>query len=436
MEQLKVEELLPAKRLGPVVCVAVIEGSSHPKARLLACKDCYNCVDKIGLSGIGKRGVLAFAKALSEEKLQEIRNALVDLMVMLVSRMNGDMQRFTRICGASLSGKARSLIEEQLVKGESCDQTLIPRNSIPKPSPRRDNSSIQMKPAKATPSKLPVLRSQQTQKIDKMTPFESNSEEGFKDELPALDLRFGMRATPGRSTGIPRVGPGEVVKISPLSQVTSPPSDDLSPINVSDNFDEHCHDLPEVKDSKMYRTESIRTALFSASDGVIETTDSSDSGGAAASLRARLLKIRERNKNTTGSIISSQLNDDAFSRRSGGDENLSTSTNGIVESEVLPDMSTAEGLETEASLPETISTTGRIDVFLGTIRHLLSRSLPLSEEDEEIIESTNVLKSIHAAVSQQGHLAVNLNENEVSQLRIEIVGNSNEVVETLTRYVD
>ena len=51
---------------------------------------------KIGFSGIGKKGVLAAAKALSEEKLQDNRTALLDLCELLVSRM-------MEVCNASFA---------------------------------------------------------------------------------------------------------------------------------------------------------------------------------------------------------------------------------------------------------------------------------------------------------------------------------------------
>ena len=61
---IKADHFVPLKRLGPFVCVAIMESSSQSKARLLACQDCYECVESIGLSGIGKKGVLVVAKSL------------------------------------------------------------------------------------------------------------------------------------------------------------------------------------------------------------------------------------------------------------------------------------------------------------------------------------------------------------------------------------
>jgi hypothetical protein len=447
MEQIKVEELLPTKRLGPLVCVAVIEGSSHPKSRLLACKECHNCVKKIGLSGIGKRGVLAFAKSLSEEKLQENRNSLVDLMVMLLSRMNGDMQRFTRICGSSLSGKARALIEEQMGKGDSAGQTGIPRSSIAKPSPRRDSRRLSNtpKPARTTPSKLPALRPKETPTGVRGTARETTSDEGFEDELPALDLRLGTRTTPSGSTGIPRAVDVENMRISSMSRFTSSPPREASPsITGDDNsIDEKDLDPRQPEDADSEEKESIRTELFSASDGLIETNDSSDSGGAAASLRARLMKIRERNRNTVPvPSQESNKNDDVSSKKVEGHESLVSTAKENVDNEAGPaDAIATVGLQAEESFAVDDTVEAKISIgplllegYLDTIRHLLARSLPLSEDDDEIIESTDVLKSIHAAVSQQANLAVDLNEAAVTQLRSEIRNHSNEVVETLTRY--
>ena len=116
IEQIKSEDLLPPKVVGPLVCAAVMEGSSHPKARLLAYQEGHACVEMIGLSGIGKRGVLAAAKQLSVEKVQENKHAALDLLALILSKMNGDMNRFSRICGASLTPKSRSMIEERMKK--------------------------------------------------------------------------------------------------------------------------------------------------------------------------------------------------------------------------------------------------------------------------------------------------------------------------------
>jgi hypothetical protein len=74
VEFLKKEELLPPKRLGSVVCIAVIERSLHAKARALACQICHDCIETIGLNGCGKKGVVAAAKAFSEEKVAEVRS--------------------------------------------------------------------------------------------------------------------------------------------------------------------------------------------------------------------------------------------------------------------------------------------------------------------------------------------------------------------------
>lgn len=79
MDLLKKEELLPPKRLGSIVCVAIIERSPHAKARALACQICHDCIVSIGLNGCGKRGVIAAAKILSEERVPEVSNESVFL---------------------------------------------------------------------------------------------------------------------------------------------------------------------------------------------------------------------------------------------------------------------------------------------------------------------------------------------------------------------
>ena len=434
---MKSEDLLPAKRLGPLVCVGVIEGSSHPKARFLACKECHDCVEKIGLSGIGKRGVLVAAKALSEEKLQENRNALVDLMVLLVSRMNGDMQRFIRICGTALSAKARSLMEEQLQRGTSSASVSSGKAISVQPSPP-PKSIIHTQSSKATPSRLPSLRSKQ-QTLIQPDETEKYSDDGFKDELPALNLRYASRGTPSY---IPRPASGESpqafssTKLKGSSPALFPSSDDDIVRDLDELLGEKNpeDDLPseEVK-------ESPKAALSSSGSNDTAESSHSESLGAAASLRARLMKIREKNKNGSGSAFDSKQADEKTTSKSEGSEvEVALLVSNDATSSLPVERETSEGLQSSVDYVEasTNNSKGHLVAFLGKISNLLARSLPLPEEDDEIVECTDVLKSIHAAVSQQSNLAVNLVPDDVVYLRNEIQDSANDVVEILTRYVD
>ncbi len=425
--------MLPAKRFGPLVCVALIEASPHPKARLLACKECYDCVEKIGLSGIGKRGVLAAAKALSDEKLQDNRNALVDLMVLLVSRMNGDVQRFLRICGSSLTAKARSLIEEQLQKGGGTQSSSGTRTITSLPSPRRDGqprrSTNLPQPGKATPSRLPSIQSKPQSASLRSYDTDTGNDAGFQDELPALDLRCTTRTTP---TSIPRVGIGEYPSVISSSPPIKRPSCSVSDGHLNQILGTNKADDTTPSDEDK---ESIKSSLFSATSNDTMDSNECDAFGAAASLRARLMKIRERNKTGTGQILETKSVDDTSTRSSRGDETKSSVRDAIddTESEDIVGAGFSQ-------LPECVheakmfKPTKVLDEYLEKLRHLLSRSVPLSEEDDEIMEGTDVLKSLHAAVSQQPGLAVNLDPGNVVNLRGEIKGKANEVVETLTRY--
>jgi len=440
--------------LGPLVCVAVIEGSSHPKARLLACKECQLCVEKIGLSGIGKRGVLAAAKSLSEEKLQENRNALVDLMVMLVSRMNNDMQRFTRICGSSLSGKARSLIEEHMEKGVNGVSAAAPKSNLAGPSPRRESqsrrsSNLPKAGPRATPPKLPGMRTKPIPGSSPSANGDIDRDAGFQDELPALDLRFGSRTTPNAaaSNGIPKPGRNDSLGGIPSSSPTnlSYPSILSSPIGgaeeVSDGAYQREREEKEVEAIAQEEKDSLRSTLFTAASAMDESVEL-ESRGAAASLRARLIKIRERNKSVNGSISAPNSRDSesptgstsgVFSTNA---EALTSAASEDCRNSMSPESMYGSQVSLEEGLYDSsLRSADYLEGYLHTIRHLLSRTVPLVEEDDEIIESTDVLKSLHAAVSKQSNLAVNLDSIGVSHLREEIKENANEVVETLTRYV-
>lgn len=76
---IRTKELMSPKRLGSVICVAIIERSPHAKARGLACQICHECIEKVGLNGCGKKGVVVTAKVVSEEKVAEVRKEIVHL---------------------------------------------------------------------------------------------------------------------------------------------------------------------------------------------------------------------------------------------------------------------------------------------------------------------------------------------------------------------
>lgn len=455
--QIKSETLLPPKRMGPLVCVALIEGSSHPHARFLACRECFECVEKIGLSGIGKKGVLAAAKSLSNETLQENRSALLDLMELLVTRMNGDMQRFSRICGPNLSGQARALLEERINKPEKGHSSVPSRSGIPAPASTKRSISrptprIQ-KPKPAT-SKLSGLKGKSPAKS---TPLQDDDSEisassfSFRDELPALDLRAGLPSGP---SGIPRpsgsfrpvgtmgteIGQSPISGKSYSSRIVSPAkTDQARGIEMDSSFG-----VPSVGDTSLTNAD-VELRPRTEDDAVMDlhATSSNESLGAAASLRARLLKIREKNKNPG--------HEETSDENKGTELHTTQSVDAEDESDALPQDAFRKSHETrihgrsESDLPQPVAkeeykqqlalSVDHLDKYLETIRALLVKQTPLEENDEDVVASTDVLKTIHAAVSKQAALAFELDEAGVAHLWDEIKTKANEVVATLTRYV-
>lgn len=460
---IKSSDLLPAKRLGPFVCVALMEGSSQPKARLMACQECSVCVEAIGLSGIGKKGVLAAAKALSDEKLPENRAAFLDLMVLLVSRMHNDMQRLSKICGSSLSPKARALIEERLAKSD---------RSATHPSPAKDAS-----PSKATNSttdlahkdgtsnrtsrlprstlstpvsKLPVSKQRSIDNLE--TGFLAEEfPPSFQDELPALDLRAGQLGTPHDNRGTPN-RPSDLLRptipssLPRLDHGTQYSSQSDRMIAMSSYSPQ---DLPSPvvgSTSAVSNPDQVATHLFSASSE--ETSDqsafsmgssiiagSNESLGAAASLRARLLKIREKNKGISEAPSTSQPPEPFCSpvERSIGHQNaqLQADPYSSLKSDGKLEVVNPVNADMQFSFAEPV-----LEKCILSIKSLLQKSKPLLETDETIMACTDVLKNIHAAVSKQENLAVGLAETTVARLRDEIKDSISDLVRILTQLID
>ena len=480
MEQIKSEDLLPPKRMGPIVCVSLIEASSHPKAILIACNECYDCVEKIGLSGIGKKGVIATAKALSEAKLNENKSALLELMTLVLARMNGDMQRLSRICGSSLSSKARDLLEERAKKTEN-GVVGIPRSGIPTSSSSNEAASSRRTsrlPASSrmTPGRRPLGSSmrnnamspragrsetpkERTEDLEHVDEVSSN----FCDELPALDLRAGLRDTP---SAIPR--PNDSSKrspaLTPTSKLASPrvsrleePSTNVAR-SLSFNGGDGSFEYEDIKSSFSWEKPSEKEIGASLSN--TSSLDYNDNGtkmgepslGAAASLRARLMKIREKNKVPTeidsdnhrihdiqeASVVNAlppALSSETPTSESPL-ESSSSPANIQDEEDIRLENELDALLDDEAEENSHGEEVNKLDAYLNTIKAVLARDTPVQEDDQDVIASTDVLKSIHAAVSKQANLAVGLDASAVARLREDIKARANEVISILTSLID
>jgi hypothetical protein len=463
--------------------VSLIESSSNAKARVMACKECCACVESLGLSGIGKKGVLVAAKSLSEEKLPENRTALLDLMELILPRMNGDMQRFVRICGPNLSDKARVLIEERLKKGTANDAAStasagMSRSGIPGPPKSFETSSSSRRistripnPAKSpTPAKVSTSRMRANPKPQGNDGDFSENQSSFSDELPALDFRTESRDTP---IGIPRPGTN-VTSVRPInfslddnsglgSTPTSPQSKMAAPKshlggsvisrNRSSSFGSDVQDTerpPSAVGSPIRVEEEDEHGSVASQSSSIPP--SAESLGAAASLRARLLKIREKNKTGptdadaneavdsttavdppkssavmakhTTQFVSAQVNESLPDPRI-----VNTSANAIGSAGV-GGSSDAKDSEFGSSVEDAGE---EFSKAMDRIQLLLEKPTPLEEDDSDIIACTDALKTIHAAVSRQPNLAVGMNEEAVLKLRDVLASNSQETVAGLTR---
>ena len=401
------------KTLGSLVCVAIIESSNHAKARVMACRECCACVESIGLSGLGKKGVLVAAKALSEEKLPENRSAYLDLMELILPRMNGDMQRFVRICGPNLSNQARELIEERLKKGVPGD---FPSNGA-----RRVSNSGQAIPGdrrRSDSTRPDVLHGGQSRKsgIPSMpTEARNDSNEGersFSDQLPAFDWNI-SNPPPGSHKGGLQSDPSSV----PSKQISFSLNG-----RGSDTEDHDSRSKPTFGDS-LTGIHFEGNSIPEYSGAVKDSTGESEPLGAAASLRARLMKIREKNQG----------------QASEPKEPLSVETaektlDGLLSDNEEPDLT--------AETPRNLSD----ETSLATIKEILAKSFasfqklsekhtPLAENDVDIVDCTESLKTIHAAISQQPQLAVNLDANAVKELRSLISHRVNDLVGCLTNLV-
>jgi len=85
--------LYSPQKYGQLICIPLLERSGTPKTRLIAMIECCSCVNAIGLSAVGKKGVLVVIRMVSEETLAENRNAALDVITAVIVKMNGDIKK-------------------------------------------------------------------------------------------------------------------------------------------------------------------------------------------------------------------------------------------------------------------------------------------------------------------------------------------------------
>jgi len=83
-------------RYGTIICMRVVDKSKSNRARSLAATECKLCVQEIGAGAIGSKGIATLAKALSLEKLKDIRKSYLDLFDIVIQKTS--LERVLKRC--------------------------------------------------------------------------------------------------------------------------------------------------------------------------------------------------------------------------------------------------------------------------------------------------------------------------------------------------
>jgi hypothetical protein len=136
----------------------VIEHSFNSKTRGIAIRELQLCVESSGLNAVGKKGMLVTAKGFSEESMPENKALYLELIETIILKMNGDMNKFFKVCGSSaLSRRSKDTIATRMAK--SGTGTDLSQNA----SLRQSSGSS------TTRSRTPL-----TQTMSRTTPSEDN----------------------------------------------------------------------------------------------------------------------------------------------------------------------------------------------------------------------------------------------------------------------
>lgn len=395
--------MLSTRTLGQVICVPLIEHSHQSKTRVLALHECRACVDRIGLSGLGKKGLLVTAKTLSEESLPENRTAALDLMETVLAKMDGDVDKLANICGtAYLSDKGRAIVEERWKKHSGSHQSLA-------------QMSFQRDERARRPSQIPSSRATGAARISRRVEMDRTSTEGLRDELPSLKLQLDHR----KSTAV----------ASRHTEFSAPAA--KGPFAFSFDAPQASHHDIESLDTSDLRREPVSSVALgtSALSGVSSSAAQSNATGAstegaAASLRARLLKIREKQKEA--SVAPGPV---ALTTSFEPELSPTDLTSPLAEPQSVP-IATEAGGETEER--GELSENSYVALH-ACIEELLHTKPPVPESHPCLRDCTAALKKYHAAISNQPAAAPDMNYTEFSDLRQNIMDKTVECIENLTR---
>lgn len=392
-----------------MICVPLIERSHQAKTRLLALHECRACVEKIGLSGLGKKGLLVVAKTLSEEALPENRAAALDLMEAVLSKMDGDVEKLVSICGTTyLSDKAKLLIEERWKKHSDIQLSSSLQSSKRDDHGRRRSQIPAARTVKRVhaPEPCKAIPSPITRKTD----HSSATSEGLRDELPSLKLRLDE----GGSTFPLKPTESSAPSMGPFAFSFEPP------LQKSRQFES----VESSVEANKGATYANKLPVASLDDLPSNETgpSSSQADGAAASLRARLLRIRDKQREVRV------------------ESRPAVSMSSFQPSISPPDSPLTEPTSALQTRPERAQSGDRYEVsgnpypiLRASLEDLLHTQMPVPEADARLVSCTGALKKYHAAISSQPTAAPDLSYTDFVALRQSISDNTVETIEDLTR---
>ena len=271
LEKVKAMHVLPPKMFGAVVCATVFEKSANARGRVMAYNECAESVGIIGLSGIGKRGLLVVAKMVSDEKLPENRSAALDLIFVILGKMDGDTERFARLCSPQMSDNSRTLIEERW-------QKKFPPKGTPVGS-NLQSASVDVE-RHGRLSRIPSSRTSIVERrralqglAERSAATHAKMDKSHDQELPRLQLRLKPTDSIPSHQEKPEIVP-----------TNGPFTFSYTPTMLAGGTGYQEDDA---------ETQSISIAVQAETSPIHETSNLPS--GAAAALRARLMKIRQKN---------------------------------------------------------------------------------------------------------------------------------------------
>jgi len=484
------------QKYGQLICISMLERSNTAKTRLLVLNEILSCVERVGITAIGKKGINVIIKCLTDEIVQENRNACLDVVEMVLVNINGDLKKLFKVCGKNMPEKTKKLIkdrwskrhvEQHILQDESNKETdercMIPvrvrvprsrsditptrssifsgKDSVKKTSIRNNSTPKMNIDQSYKHSNTPVI-THPSEKLGSVKRFsyrhvsasnQNTAQLHSNSSTPVRSLSFAQKEDcikKRNSVNIPtlELNLEEVVSKIEHSNISGPykfsytldNSQKLkkTDIGVIDNDTSSTEVKNEYLNSLSAKIPDNSQELKKTDIGVIDNdTSSKDARNEQLnSFSANIPSLQQTQGKTAATLRArlQKMRDKHRAKLSNSCCETDFSTNSNYCDESLPNTHNFDATTGSSNLVGNESHIKSLKDIYDVLDSALSLSIPLPENEPILTKAINGVTKVHSSLTK--YLDINANESLfLDELRINVLENASSSVAVLTRFI-